>query len=217
MAGLLNKQGLQQATRGRMGASMSRDKSRPNEERLRLGRDAATDLTEGTRNMNATEEEPNVSPEEQAQYDSFVKNGMNLIYDEKGMDKLVESLDGDGSPVEGLANTLVTVVMRLEDSAADAGHPVSGDVVMHGGAEIMGLMAEMSSEAGVHEFSDAEQESAWYMAQDQYRSMRQEQGVLPVEQLQADMNEMLQAEQAGTLGEMLPGIEEYAQRAQQGQ
>lgn len=218
MAGLLNKEGRQQATRGRMGASMSRDTSRPNEERLRLGRDAATDLTEGTRAMNATdEEEPNVSPEEQEQYTRFVENGSDLIYDEKGLDKLVQAIDGDGNPVEGMANTLATVVMRLQDSAEKAGEKLDGEMMMQGAAELFGLLVEVAEKANVHKFSEKDQESAWLMANDIFRSTRQQQGRLPVDQLQADFEQMMQAEQAGTLDEMLPGIQEYAQRAQQGQ
>lgn len=163
------------------------------------------------------EEESNVTPEEQAQYDEFVANGMNLIYDEKGLQQTLESLEGDGSPIEGLASTLIGVVSRLEDSAEEAGTPISGDVVYHGGVELLEQLAEMSSKAKLHDYSEEDMESALFMALDQYRQMRQQQGKLPEDELKADFNSILQAEQAGNLDQALPGIEEYAARASQQQ
>jgi len=158
-----------------------------------------------------------VSPEEQKQYDQFVKNGMNLIYDEGGLGKIVESLKGGENPIGGLANTLVSVVSRLEDSAEQNKQQISGDVLYHGGVELMEQLAEMAEAAKIHEFSEEDLESALYLALDQYRAMRQEQGKLPEERLKADFQTMLQAENEGRLDEILPGIEEYAQKAPQGQ
>lgn len=159
--------------------------------------------------------ETNVSPEEQAQYDEFVSNGLNLIYDEKGLDSIMTTLAGDGNPVEGLANTLVSVVGRLEGSAKESGTPISGDVILHGSGEILEGLVEMSEKAGLHDFSEEDMESAFFMAADQYRNLKQEAGELPEEQLKADFQSILQAEGAGTLNDVLPGVEEYAQRAPQ--
>jgi len=164
------------------------------------------------------EETANVSPEEQAQYNAFVENGAEVIYSEGGQKSILDSIagggqGGDGNPVEGLANALVMLVMRLEDSAEQAGTKMSGDVMLHGGSELLELMVEMAEEAGIHTFDDSEIESALYLALDTYRATRQQQGKLPEEQLQADFEEVQRAEQAGQLEEVIPGIGEYAKRA----
>jgi hypothetical protein len=161
-------------------------------------------------------EESNVSPEEQQAYDAFIDNGAELIYRKEAMPQLVESLRGADNPIEGLANTLAMVVMRLEDSAEKAGQEMSGDVMLHAGSELLQMLAEMSEAANIHTFSEEDQEAALYQALDIYRSTRQEEGRLPVEELQNDMQMLMQAEQSGTLDEVLPGISEYAGKVKQG-
>lgn len=167
----------------------------------------------GGKMQQETMGQTNVSPEEQAQYEEFVGNGLNLIYDEKGLQKLVTALESGGSPIEGLAHTLVGVVSRLEDSAKESGTPINGDVVLHGSVEIMEGLVEMSETAGIHEYSEEDMESAFFMAADMYRKMKQERGDLPEEQLKADFQTILQAENEGRLEEVVPGVTEYASRA----
>ena len=159
------------------------------------------------------DEAANVTPEEQQQYDQFVTNGMQMLDDEKALPQILESIRGDGNPVEGLANALVALVMRLEDSAEEQGQKISGDVMLHGGTELLEQMVEIAEKAGVHEFDEKEMESALYLALDTYRATRQEQGKLPEEALQADMQELVQADQAGGLEELIPGITKYAETA----
>lgn len=159
------------------------------------------------------DEAPNVTPEEQQQYDLFVTNGMQVLDDEKALPQVIEAIRGDGSPVEGLANALVTLVMRLEDSAAEQGQKISGDVMMHGATELLEQMVDLAEKAGVHEFDEKEMESALYLAMDTYRSSRQEQGKLPEDELKADMEQLIQADQAGGLEDLIPGITKYAESA----
>lgn len=159
------------------------------------------------------EEESNVTPEEQAEYDEFVTNGMNLIYGEQVMPQVLQSIEGDGNPIQGLANTVATVVMRLEDSAEQAGRPISGDVKFHGATELLEQMAELAEEAGVHQYSEEDMESSLFLALDIYRATRSEQGKLPEEAITEDFQQLVQADKQGNLNEVLPGVEEYAQRA----
>ncbi len=156
--------------------------------------------------------EGNVSPEEQTQYNEFVTNGMSLLHDEKGLSGLLKAMKGDGNPVEGLANTVASIVIRVEDSAQKQGVEISGDVLMHGGTELLEQAAELAEKAGAHEFSDKDLESALYLAMDIYRTTRQQQGKLPTEQFGQDMQELQAAEQGGALEEMFPGIGKYAEQ-----
>lgn len=168
-------------------------------------------------NVNAGQptggDESNVSPEEQTQYDEFVTNGMSLLHDEKGLSSLIQSIEGDGNPVEGLANTVASIVIRIEDSAQKQGIEISGDVLMHGGTELLEQAADLAEQSGVHEFSDDELESALYLAMDIYRTTRQQQGKLPTDQLGQDMQELQTAEQDGSLEKQFPGITKYAEKS----
>lgn len=154
-------------------------------------------------------DESNVSPEEQAQYDDFVDKGLQLIYDDKAMPQVLQILRGDGDPKEGLANAAVMIVMRLEDSARQAGKQLSQDVIYHGGVEILEDLANLSKESGIHSFTDQDREGALYQALDIYRSMRQQQGTLHQEEIEQDFAEILEADRAGQLGAMLPGAEQH--------
>ncbi len=150
-----------------------------------------------------------VSPEEQEQYNAFVTNGMQMIDNPEALPKFLESIKGAGSPVEGMANALAMLVMRLEDSAAESGQKISGDVMLHGGTELLEGLVELAEAAGVHEFDEKEMESALYLAMDIYRTSRTESGSLPDKELSRDWQELQRAERGGELEEMLPGIGEY--------
>lgn len=163
------------------------------------------------RKGTTVEGEVEASPEEQAQYEQFVTNGMNMMYDQQGLPTILQSLSGAGSPVEGLANTLAMMVMRLEDSAADAGQEISGDAMYAGVTEqILPLLVELADAGGVHEYKEEEVDAALFQALDIYRSTRQQAGQLDEEALQGDMAMLMQAEQDGTIGEVLPGIDKFA-------
>lgn len=161
------------------------------------------------------EEQPNVSPEEQKMYDVFVENGMQLLYDEKVMPQILQSIQATEDPAEGLGNATATLIIRLDDSAQKAGQEVSGDVKLHAAKELLEQMAELAEEAGVHEYSEGEMESAFYFALDAYRTTRQAEGKLNPEEFQGDMQEIQAADQEGRIDEVLPGISEYAASKQQ--
>lgn len=96
------------------------------------------------------------TPQQQADYDAFVKNGMRLIYNEKGVKRLVASLDGDGDPLGGLASTVTTVALRLVGAADKAGKPLAPEVVLHGSGELLEQLADFSAQSGGHKYSDEE-------------------------------------------------------------
>lgn len=152
-------------------------------------------------------DQPNVSPEEQAQYDQFVNKGFEVIYDKRTLPQVLDTLKGGDDPQAGLANATAMVVMRLEDSAKQAGKPIPPDVVFHGGVEILEDLANLASEAGIHDFSEEEIEGALYQALDVYRSTRQKQGELDEGAIKQDFSEIVEADRQGRLGEMVPGLE----------
>lgn len=158
--------------------------------------------------QGAGEEQPNVSPEEQAKYDAFVDNALSAIYDDKSLPQIIESLKGDGNPVDGLANTAVSVVVRVEDSAEKAGQALSPDVVFNAGVEVIENLADLAEKAGVHEFTQEEIEGATFQAMDIYREMKGRDGGADRPQIVEDFNRVVSLDQAGKLDEVAPGLTE---------
>ena len=157
-----------------------------------------------------------VTPEEQAQYDAFVKNGQKIIYGSgKVSSKILKALDGDGDPISGLATVTVMVVSRLVTSAKEAGQEISSDVVMHGGSEILADLADLQKEAGIADLSDDEQETAFYKAVDMYRDMEQKTGGIDEAGLEEDFMTLMEANENGTLDDVVPGASKAAQRFEQ--
>lgn len=131
------------------------------------------------------EPQANVSPEEQAQYDEFVTNGMHLIYQKQGdtvqvAPAVLGQLKGDWkgveaslgqipqeeqpldqkSPIDCLAVATVALVLSLEASASGAGKQLDPAVTFHGGAELLEQLAVIDSAAGIHDFTDDEMTGA---------------------------------------------------------
>jgi hypothetical protein len=148
-------------------------------------------------------------------YDTFVTNGMTMLYDEKTMPQVLETIKGDDNPVEGLANAVAMIVLRLDDSAEQAGQQISGDVKFHGATELLEQMAELAEEAGIHEFGEEDMEAALYQAMDIYRTTRKEQGKLPEEEIGQDMQELMALNEAGRMNEVFPGLDEFAAKRAQ--
>jgi len=160
-----------------------------------------------------TELETNVSPEEQEQYDQFVTNAMTVMNDKKGLEMILKAIESGESPVNGLANAVASIVMRVEDSARKSGQKVSGDVLLHGGAEILEQAADIAEQAGGHAFTAEELEKATYIAMDLYREARGDK----IDQGKAgeSAQELKAAEADGSLEQQIPGLTEHAQQNMQ--
>lgn len=161
-----------------------------------------------------TGDAPNVSPEEQRQYDAFVGNGIRLIFDERTAPTLLNRLKATQNPIEGLASTTVMVVDRLKDSAERSGAKLSPDVLMHGGIELMENIAELSRAANLHEYTPEEIENAMYAALDMYGTQELQRGTIDKNAIAQDFQALVEADRQGRLEEVLPGISAKAEEIQ---
>lgn len=160
--------------------------------------------------MAGGEGESNVTPEEQAQYEQFVKNAFSLIYDEKTLPGVIENLKGDGDPIDGLAHTAAVITMQVAQSAEKSGVPVSDDVLMHGGIAILEDLAMLAEKAGVHSFGDEDLEAATLRAMDIGRELLAGAGRVDKGALKQEFATMIEADKAGQLGEVIPGLKAAA-------
>lgn len=150
------------------------------------------------------------SPEEQKQYDAIVGSAFNMVYDKKMLPKITQILEGGGDPKAGLARAASLVMIKVLKSAKEAGKEFSGEVLFSAGTEIFEDLAELSKEAGIHDFTQDrdELEGAYFLAQDQLRMDMQEAGLLNTEAAKADFARLQEMDASGELEQMLMGLAE---------
>lgn len=149
------------------------------------------------------------SPEEQAQYDQFVKNAMTMIYDDKMTPQILQNLEGGGNPMQGLARTTAMIVHRIEGDAERQGKELADGVVFNAGIEIGEDLADLQRTAGIADLSDDQMEQATYMAMDEYRNM----GGMDPKKAQAELADMQAMDESGELDRVAPGLREKAMQA----
>lgn len=158
-----------------------------------------------------------VTPEEQAQSDRLVINGMNLIYDQKTRGGILKSLDGNGDPIDGLAATAVMVWQHLLKSADQNGFEASGDAKMNAAREIFEHLADYATRAGLYEFDkdpDAV-EGAFFRALDDIRVVLQKEGKLDPEVAKQDMGRLEEMDKSGQLEQVMMSQAERDQQSGQ--
>jgi hypothetical protein len=162
------------------------------------------------------DETPNVTPEEQQQYDSFVNNAMEIIYTDDGKvePQVLQRLSTGKKPIDTMAQTTVWVVMMAEQDAKRNNVAIDDDVIFHAGREIMEQLIEVSEAADLHQWKEAEIQGAWYQALDMYREANSgEGGRIDPAAAAEDFNALAEADKEGRADEVLPG---FGQLSEQG-
>jgi hypothetical protein len=172
--------------------------------------DEGAEAASGQQDDEGAEDNSNVTPEEQQQYDQFVNNCYRVIYTPNMRVTILKRLAATGKPIDDLANTSVMVVQRVEQSAKQAGQPVSPDVVYHGGLEVLQDLATYAEKAKIHTYTEQETTGAWYRALDLYRQMGEASGQIDPAPLKQEFGQIAAASKDGTLNQMLPGIDAAA-------
>lgn len=169
------------------------------------------------------------SPEEQAQYEQAMVNAQKLIYtpDNQPQPGILDALksadeqqpqDQQGKalspPVSALSYVAVMVVSKLDDSAREAGKPLTNDVLREVGTDVIGMLADVAQVTGIHDYSEQELEGATVAAYDMYRDKAIADGRTSEDDLKQQWEGLLQADKEGRLGDY--GINQEQQPQQQG-
>jgi hypothetical protein len=180
--------------------------SQPPGDTMALGHDGKT----------LADDEPNVTPEEQAEYESFVNNGYLLIYSEQNevrpnvkmlLDPDPQDLksqlpteawhklqsEGQFSPVGALAGATVRIVLQLVASAKQAGKDISGDVIFQGGKALLEDLAMIAKGEKMHDFTQEELDQSMVLAAAMYYAAAKERGWVDDAPLQEEFSQIEQA------------------------
>ena len=161
------------------------------------------------------------TPEEQAQYDRFEQQLMGVLYtrdDNPQVEpQVIDDLRGNfdpralamfeeaqppvtDSPQDCVATTAVLMTMLIEHTAQE---DFSDDVVMHGGKAVIEQLIEIAEAAKIHDFDEQDIETVTYRAMDLYRIASPR---IDPEALKAEFGKLVEADRAGQLGKVLPGL-----------
>ncbi len=160
----------------------------------------------GDLSVPVAEEQPNVSAEEQTQYNQIVNNAYTLLYE--NMPALLKSIAGGGDPVTGVAQTAANAMSRLINSASRAGKKFPKDVVLAANMEVVEDLADLAKDSGIHDLTDKEMESVAYLTVEMYRQLQQDSGNIDPNEAAGDLEELQQAEANGRFDQQFPGLTE---------
>ena len=105
-----------------------------------------------------------------------------------------------------LAQAAVTIVSKLDDSSREAGMTLTDDVLGQTGLTVIELLAEVADAAGIYDYSEEDMTGAYAQAIDMYREKAIADGRTDEDTLKAQFEEINQADAAGQLDTMLPGL-----------
>lgn len=145
---------------------------------------AADDEDQSDLQVQADDDSPDGQPAEpedtspqgdgQATYDLFVKNGMRVLFDKNALPAILKSVAAGGDPVIGLARTLASLLVRIVASAEQSGQQIPLDIIQEGAKELLGHLADLAGEAGVHKFTPQELTKALPLTYLFYARMKQQ-------------------------------------------
>ena len=108
---------------------------------------------EPTQEPMGQEEAPNVSPEEQAAYDTVMEAALSMIYVQDGsfeqiLQKIQGEAEGDGLAY-GIGHTAAMILRSIQGSAQQAGRAIPEDVLLPAGEEIVAELVNICVQAGL--------------------------------------------------------------------
>lgn len=153
------------------------------------------------------------SEEEQGIYDTFVSMAMIALYDERMMPQLVRLLKSANDPVQAVAEIAASVAMRVYTKAQEDGAEIPGDVLLHAGREIVGLVIELAERAGIQPLTPEQAEEAFYAAADIFAGNAEEMGVYTEEIAKQDVQAINEMKASGRFDQVMQAL--AAARAQE--
>lgn len=109
--------------------------------------------------MKDTGPTPNVTPEEQAQYDTVVVAGLSFLYNDTGgakaaVQKLKSEVEGGGTLARAIGHTVAMILISVNRAVKKKGGEVPKDVMFAAGQEVLAALIELAEEAGLTKGED---------------------------------------------------------------
>lgn len=157
--------------------------------------EAVENPTEQVKDKNIPEEPNQMSVEEQEQFDLFVINGMNIIYDGKMAENIITKTMHAQDPIQGIADALVEIVKRLVGSARQNGMQIKQAVLIHGSNVLLGELLRLLESAGMESLTEEQKVSCWQIAVSIYINQGVQSGKIKKDTLVTNAQMVKQTEQ----------------------
>jgi hypothetical protein len=155
-------------------------------------------------------QEEQVDPKVQEQFDLLVINGMNIINEEKPARGIVGKIKQSQNKVQAVAEITVDIIGRLADSALESKVEIAKEALVQAANVLMGEIITLAETAGVEPFSDDEKAQSFQVAVSLYLDSAVKQGKITKEELAELGEEAKQSEQ----GQEMAGQIENRQQPQ---
>lgn len=155
-----------------------------------------------------------ITPEQQEQVDIFVVNGMSLIHNEKTSKALINQIVNSPDPIEAVANATITIVGRLEQSAAENKMKLSDITLVHGGNQLMAEIIAVAEAGGMEPFTEEQRFQSFSLAVSKYLKGAVNSGKITPEQLQQMSQEVQATPQGKEIAEKIKKGDRGLQEAQ---
>lgn len=148
----------------------------------------------------------NASPEEQDLYNRVVALYILALYDKKLMPKTNEMFEKIDDPVQGVAEVVSQIGMRVYSKAKEEGIDIPGDVLLHASEEMVDETVEFFEGEGMEAFTPEQTEAAFYATADKFSQAARSLGIYSDDQIQADKVELDRMADSGELTSILEQI-----------
>lgn len=147
----------------------------------------------------------NIDQKTQEEFDIFVSNGMQILYDEKVAQTVVSNIVNSDNPIQAIAQETLNIVERLEATSAENGVQISDGAKIQGANHIMGEIMSLAEDAGSPKLSEEQRKQCWDLAVSQYLDSGVKSGKISQDQLMSQAEQIQNAPVQETAQRTLPG------------
>jgi hypothetical protein len=151
-------------------------------------------------------------PEMQDAYNEFVGRGTAILWSKPVREGLRTALKKSQDAVSTVAEFSASVSLKAIKDAAAEGKIIPAAVTIQGGQEIVQQAGEIAEKAG-RPLQQEELEAAYYLAIDRGRAAAQKEGLLDMDAVGADAQQLEGMKQDGRLDQVWAAINATKQRA----
>lgn len=126
-------------------------------------------------------------PAQQRAYTRFVTTGMGLLYQQAFWARAVAMLKSSDEPARGIAEVASILIVQAVRMYEKGGEKVPHEVLLHGGSEIMALVAEAAMASGLPKLNPDQAEAALLLTADLVQLQMSRNGMLEHEKINSAM------------------------------
>lgn len=103
------------------------------------------------------------------QLNQYVTKGMQLVFNDKSSETIIDTLANSTNPIQGVADVSVSLVQRIDKAVRDSGDDVNDYIKIQGAYDILSQVVELGEASGaIKKLSPEEIQTAYSIATQDY-------------------------------------------------